>query len=80
MKLFYNAKLNIAYLALRDKPEAVESLPINKHIVLDLGPDGTLYGIELLNASQQFLQHDGMAFLQLINQVTGSKRIVGIEW
>jgi uncharacterized protein YuzE len=53
MKLIYDPQYNIAYIALRDKTEPIETLQVSDELHIDLAPDGTIYGIELLNANQQ---------------------------
>ena len=53
MKLTYDPKHNIAYLRLRDGPAEVETIKISDELAVDLAPDGTVYGIELLNANAQ---------------------------
>jgi uncharacterized protein YuzE len=53
MKLTYDPQYNIAYIALRDKTEPIETLQVSDELHIDLAPDGTIYGIELLNANQQ---------------------------
>ena len=53
MKLTYDPRYNIAYIQLRDKPQTVDSIKISEELVIDIGPDGTVYGIELLNAKKQ---------------------------
>jgi uncharacterized protein YuzE len=53
MKLTYDPAHNIAYIAFRDKPEEVETVKISDELNIDMAPDGTVYGIELLNANEQ---------------------------
>lgn len=53
MKLTYDTRYNIAYLRFREKREPVETLKLSDEINVDIAPDGTLYGIELLNANEQ---------------------------
>ncbi len=53
MKLSYDPRYNVAYLRLREQPAEVETLRISDELNVDIGPDGTVYGIELLNASEQ---------------------------
>ncbi len=56
MKLTFDPKYNIAYIALRDKPDQVETIHLSDELKVDIGTDGTVYGIELLNASDQLGQ------------------------
>jgi uncharacterized protein YuzE len=70
MKLTYDPRYNIAYLALRDKTEQVETLRISDELNVDLAPDGTMYGIELLNANEQLQMHNGEQ-LTVVNEASG---------
>lgn len=53
MKLTYDPTHNIAYLRLRDKTTGVETIHVGESLNIDIAPDGTVYGIELLNANEQ---------------------------
>lgn len=55
MKVTYDPTYNIAYIQLSDKREEgeVRSFAISDAVNIDVTPDGSLYGIELLNANQQ---------------------------
>jgi len=53
VKLTYDPRYNIAYIHLRDKPVEVETIHLSDEVKVDIAPDGTVYGIELLNANQQ---------------------------
>jgi len=50
----------------------VETIRVSDELVVDLAPDGTVYGIELLNANQQ-LQREHMGKLLVINEATGER-------
>jgi uncharacterized protein YuzE len=69
MKVTYHPKHNVAYIALRDKPDQVETVRLSDEINVDLAPDGSVYGIELLNASRQLTADGGQ--LIVINQQSG---------
>ncbi len=58
MKVTYDPRYNIAYLRFREKSEPVETLMLSSEIAVDIAPDGTLYGIELLNANEQLKAAD----------------------
>jgi uncharacterized protein YuzE len=58
MKLTYDPRYNVAYIRLRDKTEQVETIRISDELNVDLAPDGTVYGIELLNANDQLRAAD----------------------
>lgn len=70
MKLTYDPRHNIAYIRFGQKPDEAESIRLSDEIVVDIASDGTLYGIELLNANEQ-LQRDDMGDLIIINEATG---------
>ncbi|HEY3245403.1 MAG TPA: DUF2283 domain-containing protein [Phycisphaerae bacterium] len=53
MPLTYDPQYNIAYIRLRSKCAKVTTVVVSDELNVDLGPDGRVYGIELLNANQQ---------------------------
>ena len=70
MKLSYDTRYNIAYIRLREGPAEVETIRLSDQVNVDLAPDGTLHGIELLNANHQLGAGDA-ATLRIINEATG---------
>jgi uncharacterized protein YuzE len=72
MKLTYDPRYNIAYIRLQEKPAQVETIKISDELNIDLAPDGTIYGIELLNANEQLRRQDEGKLL-VINESTGEK-------
>ncbi len=70
MRLMYDPRYNIAYIRFREKKGEVDSIRISDEIIVDITPDGKIYGIELLNANDQ-LQHEEMGGLVMINETTG---------
>ncbi len=72
MKLTYDPRYNIAYLRLHEKQVEVEILKISDEINIDIAPDGTIYGIELLNANEQLIKEDEGKLL-VINEATGDR-------
>ncbi len=56
MKLTFDPKYNIAYIALRENPEQVETIHPSDELKVDIAAEGTVYGIELLNAAAQLGQ------------------------
>jgi uncharacterized protein YuzE len=71
MKLTYDPKHNIAYISLQAKKNArVETLHLSDSLNVDIAPDGTVYGIELLNANKQ-LKGKGKAKFIIENIATG---------
>jgi uncharacterized protein YuzE len=71
MKLSYNPQLNIAYIRLRRKSGKVRTVQVSDELNVDLAADGTIYGIELLNANEQLAKGKAMV---LENLVTGRSR------
>ncbi len=70
MKLTYDPKQSIAYICFREKPAQVETIQVSGELNVDIGPDGTVYGIELLNANEQ-LRGDRSGSLIVVNQASG---------
>lgn len=52
MRLSYDLARNVAYIRFRESVAEVETLRISDEVNIDLAPDGTVAGIELLNASE----------------------------
>ncbi len=72
MKLSYDPRHNIAYLRLREKTAAVETIRVSDEVNIDLAPDGTVYGIEFLNANEQIgAGEDGK--LIVVNEAVGEQ-------
>lgn len=63
MRFDYDPRYNIAYIRLKPKTSEVMSIKISDELVVDLSPDGTVYGMELPNANEQLLQGDDGKFL-----------------
>lgn len=53
MKLTYDLRYNIAYLRFAEKDAQVNTTHLSDELNVDIGPEGKVYGIELLNANQQ---------------------------
>ena len=75
MQLTYDARHNIAYLRLQEKSAEVETIRISDALNVDLAPDGTVYGIELLNANEQLGASDD-GTLVVINEALGERRAI----
>ncbi|MCI4625249.1 MAG: DUF2283 domain-containing protein [Candidatus Magnetoovum sp. WYHC-5] len=69
MKLSYDPIYNIAYLRLHKKVAEVETIKVSSEINIDIAPDGTIYGIELLNANGQIGKEDEGKLL-IVNEAT----------
>jgi uncharacterized protein YuzE len=75
MRLTYDPRYNVAYIHLRDKPAEVETVRISDELNIDLAPDGTVYGLELLNAHQQ-LALGPQGELVVVNESSGARTAV----
>jgi uncharacterized protein YuzE len=73
MKLTYDPQHNVAYLRLQEKTAEVETIRVSDALNVDLAPDGTVYGIELLNANEQLQGADDGA-LVVVNEALGERR------
>ncbi len=77
MQLTYDPRHNIAYLRLQEKIDQVETIRVSEELHIDLAPDGTVYGIELLNANQQ-LHAEDQGKLIVINEAAGDRREIDL--
>ena len=75
MKLTYDPRANIAYIRLRARTEQVETIRVSDELNVDLAPDGTVYGIELLNANEQLRAADNG---RLVVEAEGRARTLGL--
>ncbi|MGE0541393.1 MAG: DUF2283 domain-containing protein [Dehalococcoidia bacterium] len=75
MKLTYDPRYNIAYLRLVERGEEadVETIQVSEDLNVDIAPDGTVYGIELMNANAQLGGEDDGALI-VINEALGVRR------
>lgn len=71
MKLTYDPQFNVAYLMLAEKTAQVETITLADDLNVDIGPNGTIYGIEFLNANEQL-----QGRLQTVNAATGKTQEV----
>ena len=72
MDITYDPRYNIAYIRFREKKGQVETIHISDELNVDLAPDGTVYGIELLNANE-LLRRGDVGKLLITNESTGDK-------
>jgi uncharacterized protein YuzE len=72
MRFTYDPRYNIAYLRFHEKIAEVETIRISDELVVDMAPDGTIYGIELLNANEQ-IKHEDMGRFLVVNEATGEQ-------
>jgi len=74
MRLTYDPRHNVAYLRLHEKAgREVQTIRLSDELNVDLAADGTVYGIELLNANEQLRGEDG-GRLVLVNEADGQER------
>jgi uncharacterized protein YuzE len=71
MKLTFDPKYNIAYIQLRAKRGKVRTVQVSDELNVDLAADGSIYGIELLNANEQLSPAKAMV---IENRATKTKR------
>jgi len=72
MRFSFDPRYNIAYIRFQPKSKEVESVKISDELIVDMAPDGTIYGIELLNANEQLKRSD-MGKLLVVNEATGEE-------
>ena len=72
MKLTYDPRYNVAYIRFQEKRDMVESIRISDELVIGISPEGTLYGIELLNANEQLRRENG-GELVVLNEATSER-------
>jgi len=64
MKLSYDPKYNVAYIRFHEKPDQVTTIKISEDMNIDIAPDGTVYGVELLNANEQLTADHGALIVE----------------
>ena len=72
MRFTYDPRYNIAYIRFQEKGAEAESIRVSDELIVDIAPDGTIYGIELLNANVQVRQEDAGGLI-VINEATGKR-------
>jgi uncharacterized protein YuzE len=77
MRLTYDPRYNIAYLRFRDKVGPVETIRVSDELNVDLAPDGTIYGLELLNANEQLARADGGRIV-VVNESSDATREIAL--
>jgi uncharacterized protein YuzE len=75
MELSYDLQGNVAYIQLRRKKGKVKTVAVSDDLNVDVAADGTIYGIELLNANAQLLEGKGMV---LKNVATGRSQMLNM--
>jgi uncharacterized protein YuzE len=77
MKLTYDPRYNVAYIRLRERAGQVETIRVSDELNVDLAPDGTIYGIELLNANEQLRAGDGGRIV-VVDEAKGEERALAL--
>jgi uncharacterized protein YuzE len=73
VQLSYDPRRNIAYLRLREPAGTqVETVRLSDEVNVDIAADGTVYGIELLNANAQLRASDDGHFV-LVDEIAGRR-------
>lgn len=72
MRFTYDPSYNVAYMRFKEKGVQVEAIHVSDELIVDIGPDGTVYGIELLNANDQ-IQREDTGKIVVINEATGER-------
>lgn len=75
MRLTYDPKYNVAYIRLHEKTAQVTTIKISDEMNVDIASDGTVYGIELLNANEQLAEDQG----NLILELAGKRREIALR-
>lgn len=77
MRVTHDPRYNIAYIRLQEKLAQVLTLKISDELNIDVASDGTVYGIELLNANEQLYREDEGKVL-IVNEATGERAEVSL--
>ena len=72
MKVTYDPRHNVAYLRLQEKTAQIETIRVSDELNVDVAPDGTVDGIELLNANTQLCAGD-QGLLIVVNEAAGER-------
>ncbi len=73
MTVTYDPRYNIGYIRFRESTEEVETIPVSESMNVDVSPDGTVYGIELLDANRQLAEEGHLTF---VNEGSGTRHVV----
>jgi len=74
MKITYDPRQNVGYLHFHEKQLGeIETIRISDELNIDIAADGTVYGIELLNANEQLRGENVKKLLVFVNEATGER-------
>ncbi len=76
MKITYDPRFNIAYIQIKEHTEKVSTVRVSEAVNVDLSSDGTVYGIELLNANEQ-LAGDSQSLI-VVNEALGEESSIDL--
>lgn len=79
MKLLYDPDSDTAYITLRDESRFLQSMPVSDSVWVDIGVNGKVHGILLLDARKQLTQN-GWLLIEACNQASGEKQEFVLEW
>jgi uncharacterized protein YuzE len=77
MKISHDPRHNIAYIRFQERAAQVLTLKISDELNVDVGADGSVHGIELLNANEQPYKED-QGKLFLVNEATGKEEEISL--
>jgi uncharacterized protein YuzE len=77
MKLTYDPSANVAYIYLRKRRAKVTTVRVSDELNVDMAADGTIYGIELLNANEQ-LSADHRNAVVVENEASGESSEIAL--
>ena len=72
MYFTYDPRYNVAYIRFQKKQAGLETIRVSDELWVDISPDDTVYGIELLKANEQ-LSRGGLGRLLVVNEATGER-------
>jgi uncharacterized protein YuzE len=78
MMLTYDLGHDLAYVRLGTPGAHVETVRVSDDVHVDVAPDGTVYGIELLHATALLRGGDG-GLLVVVDEARGERRSLPLE-
>ena len=77
MKLTYDPDNNIAYIRLKPAKRKVRTVTVSDELNIDIAEDGSIYGMELLNANAQ-LKADRQLAITIENSQSGECKEIAL--
>ncbi|UFP94271.1 DUF2283 domain-containing protein [Gloeobacter morelensis] len=75
MKITYDERYNIAYLQIQETSAAARTVSVGEDINIDILEDGSVAGIEFLNAQKQLLLASGEPLVLINSTLNQVKKI-----